>query len=132
MSILNAKDHHLVDKDNYKNVIGELVRENEGLKRTIALKDKEIGRVNEKMMIVKAKYSNLYKKMDSLQFKMSGSFIESPIDLVKDPQFNLSFFQGLDIGRNLEWRMNNVSSRIMSKLLFITFYFYFIFIDFKK
>lgn len=121
MSILNAKDHHLVDKDNYKNVIGELVRENEGLKRIIALKDKEIGKVNEKMMIVKTKYSNLYKKMDSLQFKMSGSFIESPTDLAKELPSNLSFFKGLEIGRNLEWRMININSNVMSTIFVILY-----------
>ncbi len=127
LSIINAKDHHLVDKDNYKNVIGELVRENEGLKRTIAQKEKELMKLNEKLTMIQTRYSNLYKKMDTLQLKISGSFIESPNDLVKDPPSNLSFFTGLEVGKNLEWRMINLNSHIMSKFNISSIFFCFLF-----
>ena len=121
LKVLNAKDSHLLDKSNYKTVINELVKETEGLRRSIINKDKEIEHLQEINTKLRNKSSNLAKKLEILQMNLNQNAQENQTgenSILDEEKFSL--LNEMKLPPVLDYRTHDLSPIISSKLLYIS------------
>lgn len=124
VKVLNSKDTHVLDQNNYKSIINDLVKETEALKRVILAKDKEISHLKENNEKLKAKCLNLSKKLDILQLKVNQN-IDKPEENITDDlsKENFSLLIDMKLPPVLDFRIESLPATFSS----ITIPFYLIF-----
>jgi len=126
VKVLNSKDTHMTDTNNYKGVINDLVKEVENLKRVISGKDKEIEKLQESNGKLKNKTVNLAKRLEVLQMNLNQNNENKEVDgeeRFDDERFSL--LAEMKLPPMLDYRIQDISPIISSKFkkgLFCVFY----------
>ena len=117
VNVLNSKDTHVADSNNYKGVINDLVKEVENLKRVISGKDKEIEKLQESNGKLKNKTVNLAKRLEVLQMNLNQNTENKEFDgeeRLDDERFSL--LAEMKLPPMLDYRIQDISPIISSKL----------------
>lgn len=135
VTVLNSNNPRIIDQNNYKSIINDLIKENENLKRIIVGKEKELAHINEINNKLKNKSSNLSKKIEILQMNLNQNLDapnnEKNQETWEEDQFSL--LSEMKLPLMLDYRNQGVSPVFISILtIFLIYYkiilnFYFLF-----
>lgn len=115
VKVLNSKDTHVLDQNNYKTIINDLVKETENLKRLLQAKDKEISHLKDLNEKIKAKSQNLTKKLEILQLKLNQNLEKTEENNLQDPsKEQISMLNEMKLPPVLDYRTEALPSTILS------------------